>query len=134
MKKVCSVFGILSSLASIVLSIITFSQYTGSYELSKEYGGDAYTGIQNAAAQTANNAHYVAEILAFSLGSLLLVIGLMGLMYFLIKLSEDKQAPTIPKMPAVPVAPATPVSPVAPVVPAAPTVTAQSPVQFETNQ
>lgn len=29
--------------------------YTGSYEWDKYYGGDAYSGIQQAAAQTANN-------------------------------------------------------------------------------
>ena len=48
---------------SLVFAIVCFSTdpsvANGSYESSKSYGGDAYTGIQNAAAQTANNVYYM---------------------------------------------------------------------------
>ena len=53
------------ALISLVFAIICFaaetSYATGSYESSKQYGGDAYTGIQNAAAQTANNVYYLTR-------------------------------------------------------------------------
>ena len=48
----------------------------GYYESSYTYGGDAYTGIQNAAAQTANNTRYLAKITRFGFGSVLLVGGI----------------------------------------------------------
>ena len=40
------------------------------------YGGDAYTGIQNAAATTSKNVRDLAGIVQFGFGSILLVMGL----------------------------------------------------------
>ena len=40
------------------------------------YGGDAYTGIQNAAATTSKNVKELAGIVQFGFGSILLVMGL----------------------------------------------------------
>ena len=68
-------FGLVG-LAATVLSIVCFTLDTGSYELGKTYGGDAYTGIQQAAAQAANNAMYAAEIMKFGFGCVLLIAGL----------------------------------------------------------
>ena len=51
------------ALLALIFAIVSFatdaSGPSGSYESSKAYGGDAYTGIQNAAAQTANNVYYM---------------------------------------------------------------------------
>ncbi len=51
------------ALISLVFAIVCFatdtSYATGSYESNQQYGGDAYTGIQNAAAQSANNVYYM---------------------------------------------------------------------------
>ena len=68
-------FGLVG-LAATVLSIVCFTLDTGSYELGKTYGGDAYTGIQQAAAQAANNAMYAAEIMKFGFACVLLIAGL----------------------------------------------------------
>jgi len=40
---------------AIICFVTDTSKGHGGYEMSEAYGGDAYTGIQNAAAQTANN-------------------------------------------------------------------------------
>ncbi len=61
---------------SIVLCIMCFVADTGVFERESAYGGDAYTGIQNAAAITANNVKCVAEIVSTGFGSILLVFGL----------------------------------------------------------
>ena len=75
-KKLLKIFGIILGVATIVLAIIVFSKSVGYSESNQSYGGDAYTGIQNAAAQAANNVKYVGEMLRFALGSQMLVMGL----------------------------------------------------------
>lgn len=50
--------GIILAILGIIAIIMGNSvNYYGGYELESKYGGDAYTGIQNAAAQTANNVY-----------------------------------------------------------------------------
>ena len=72
-KKIgLAVTGVISAL----LGIICYCMYNGSWESYKEYGGDAYTGIQNAAAQSANNIRYLVSICRFGFGSILLIAGL----------------------------------------------------------
>lgn len=55
----------ISLIALGVLSFvfIDYAYYLSSYEDNNTYGGDAYTGIQNAAAQTANNVNNVGILL-----------------------------------------------------------------------
>lgn len=48
----------------------------GVYVYSEKYGGDAYTGMQNAAAQTANNVLKLTEALTLNMGRLFLILGL----------------------------------------------------------
>lgn len=59
---------LIAGVALIALGItsmlfINYTYYFGAYEDNNTYGGDAYTGIQNAAAQTANNVYNVGELL-----------------------------------------------------------------------
>ena len=68
-------------LIAIILAIICACADNGTYESAKYYGGDAYTGIQQAAAQTANNLIDVADIVKFGFSSLLAVIGLLSAAY-----------------------------------------------------
>lgn len=79
-KTLLKVFGIILGVATIALAIAVFSQGVGYYENNISYGGDAYTGIQNAAAQSANNVKYVGEMIRFALGSQMLVMGLAMLL------------------------------------------------------
>lgn len=77
--------GILSGILSVIFSFVMFGQYNGYYTSSLSYGGDAYTGIQNAAARTANQVMHLGEIAKLGLGFLLMVLGLMAIGYFLVK-------------------------------------------------
>ena len=43
--------------------------------MSSSYGGDAFTGIQNAGAQTSENVKNLAKIVQFGFGSVLLIAG-----------------------------------------------------------
>lgn len=83
--------GIISGIVSFIFGTTMFGKSSGLYEPSNTYGGDAYTGIQNAAAQTANNLTNVAEIAKDGIGYLLIAIGLISVFYFSIKLFERKQ-------------------------------------------
>ena len=82
------VFGMISGILSILFGLLTLSQDTGSWESSTSYGGDAYTGIQNAAAQTANNVQDLAEIVAMGFGFLLISLGLFAFFYFITKIKN----------------------------------------------
>lgn len=95
--KLLKIFGIVLGLLAIVLGIMVFSQSVGYYEGNSTYGGDAYTGIQNAAAQTANNIKYVGEMIRFALGSLLLVLGLAMLLGSLCIRTSKKAAASLPQ-------------------------------------
>jgi len=60
MEKIKNYFKAIFGGTAVVLGIIAIIfgssvSYYGGYEHENAYGGDAYTGIQNAAAQTANN-------------------------------------------------------------------------------
>lgn len=61
---------------AIGLSIRCFSYDDLDFEARSTYGGDAFTGIQNAAALTSKNVKSLASIVQFGFGSILLVTGL----------------------------------------------------------
>ncbi len=48
----------------------------GAVVYSETYGGDAYTGMQNAAAKTANNVLKLTKTLTLNMGRLFLILGL----------------------------------------------------------
>ena len=75
MKKF-NFIGIVAGILSIIFAIIIFGMEVGNSERDIQYGGDAYTGIQNAAAQTARNVVHTNELIRFGFGAVLLVTGL----------------------------------------------------------
>ena len=68
-----AIVSVVFAAVTLVLAIVLFNSSVGRYELAETYGGDAYTGIQNAAAQTANNVQATNEILVIGFGGILLV-------------------------------------------------------------
>lgn len=71
-----NVLFILVGIVSIGLSISCFNADDGIYVDKNYYGGDAYTGIQHAAAETGQNVRALTKLTAKGFGSILLVGGL----------------------------------------------------------
>ena len=89
MKKVSSIIGTCTGALSIIFSFVINGYSTGRYEENLAYGGDAYTGIQNAAAGTAVNVHYLSEIIKFGLFAVLLIAGLALLSHYAPMMIEE---------------------------------------------
>ena len=62
-EKIRNILFLIIGVLSIIFAIKIGGLSTGSFEMPLSYGGDAYTGIQNACAGAANNAIDVANIL-----------------------------------------------------------------------
>lgn len=71
-----NVLFILIGILSIGLSISCFKADTGDFVRKESYGGDAYTGIQHAAAETGQNVRALAKITSKGFGSVLLISGM----------------------------------------------------------
>lgn len=76
MKHIVAVLLVIVGIVSLCMAGGLNDVSTGGYEAAVSYGGDAYTGIQNAAAQTANNVRWVTEAVAQVGSSILVVAGL----------------------------------------------------------
>ncbi|WP_322180657.1 hypothetical protein [Neglectibacter caecimuris] len=90
-SAIFSVIGIFTGFLSTIFGIVALTMSPGYAESAKAYGGDAYTGIQNAAAQSATNIRYLAEIVKFGVGTFLIVFGIVALCYFGLKISNFKK-------------------------------------------
>ena len=87
-KAILSFLGIGAGGFSIYASYIMKQMECGSTEWDMMYGGDAYTGIQNAAAQAANNVKDFAELVRDGFAIAFFVMGLLTILYFGIKFFE----------------------------------------------
>ena len=85
-KLIISAFGIVNGIISIIFGIIIGISSDGTSTISKSYGGDAYTGIQNAAADTANNVRILTNVIEKFGSYLLIVIGIFIIVTFAYKL------------------------------------------------
>ena len=125
MKKL-KTFSLILGIIAIVFSLVVFSCDVGSYESNRSYGGDAYTGIQNAAAQAANNIMDVGAAITTAAGAILLVFG-VGMIFLSLCINAPKAPKTapmgapmgVPYAPPVAAPYAPPAAPVAPAAPAA---------------
>lgn len=72
----------MSGFLSIIFGACVSAMSTGSVELNERYGGDAYTGIQNAAAQTANNVRQLTGVVRAGISWSLIVFGIAMIAYF----------------------------------------------------
>ena len=103
--KLISMIGIIGGIVSLVFSATVFTLDTGSYVSNNSYGGDAYTGIQNAGAAAARNIMYLSKIVQTGLGALLAVIGIHMICIYTLKLMNNSQVKAVVNNtpPAVPV-------------------------------
>jgi len=76
MSTLKSILFILVGIVSIGLSVSCFNADDGEYVAENYYGGDAYTGIQHAAAETGQNVRTLTKLATKGFGSILLVGGL----------------------------------------------------------
>lgn len=75
--KTRKILFIIIGVAAIIAGLVCFVLDTGSYERNVTYGGDAYTGIQNASAQAANNIQLLSVIVKTGFGISFIIIGLI---------------------------------------------------------
>lgn len=71
--------------------MLCFPKGVGSYANNMQYGGDAYTGIQNAAAQTARNVKALATIAKDGFGFVLMEAERIAVFYFALRLSDRRK-------------------------------------------
>lgn len=76
-KKFLGISFIVTAVLSVALAISCFLMATGRRENFERYGGDAYTGIQNAAATTANNIQYLNENITTIAGFAFVIIAVV---------------------------------------------------------
>ena len=76
MNTLKSILFILVGIVSIGLSVSCFNADDGDYVEKYCYGGDAFTGIQHAAAETGQNVRALTKVATKGFGSILLVGGL----------------------------------------------------------
>ena len=74
-NKVRSTIFMIVGVLSIIMSIVCFSSKVPNGESDSVYGGDAYTGIQNASASTSRAVVELAKITKLGFGSVLLIAG-----------------------------------------------------------
>ena len=78
-KKILGIILLAVAVLSLLFALVCFAMepdnISGSIELEAEYGGDAYTGIQNAAAQAATNARHINYNLAALINTVATIAG-----------------------------------------------------------
>lgn len=91
--------GMIVGVIAIFMAFALFNHSTSSYTMSYSYGADAYTGIQNAAAETGINVMQLSAITQFGFAALHLVLGLAIICYFGLKLVivNISKAPQMPE-------------------------------------
>ena len=103
-KKILSIAFAVLAVVAIVFAVMCFNTSTymnsGDYELHQAYGGDAYTGIQNAAAQTSKNTYYLnlnisklANIITTISGYFFILVGLTFAALAVTGFIPEKKAP-----------------------------------------
>lgn len=89
-KRVICILGIILGIATIVIGIATdeFNYSYQGYGDREIYGGDAYTGIQNATAQTATNVYNLYQTIQAFSKSFLIVLGVLIILHYALVLHE----------------------------------------------
>ena len=88
LQLISNTIGFVSGILSIIfgIKIKNYNNTYLGYVSSFEFGGAAYTGIQNAAADTGNNVKAVYHLIQNSAMFLLITIGLIAISTFFSKL------------------------------------------------
>lgn len=90
-NEVGNIIGFVAAIISLVTGVVMLALDSGNYSSHQAYGGDAYTGIQNAGATTADNVQALAVIAKCGFAFVLIVTGLTLLAIFLPKVVMAKR-------------------------------------------
>ena len=93
MRKAIAILSMIFAVVALILSMVLFSKDAGTYVRHIAYGGDAYTGIQNAAADTAVNVKWLNEAVSFGFGAVLLMVSFAFLLVSVYFFGSEKGTP-----------------------------------------
>lgn len=88
-NKIAHIIGIISGVISIIAAFSIEGMYIGGTVDKYTYGGEAYTGIQNAAAQAGWNIYDLTYIVREGLFAILLVLGIALICFFTAQLTRE---------------------------------------------
>lgn len=102
MKKAVSVIGIINGILSFIFAYYVNSMDTGKFISRESYGGDAYTGIQNAAANSGNNIQELCMLVQSGFTYFFIVFGIAMIVFGLYCMfgNTDKKNVTAIEIPA----------------------------------
>ena len=89
-----SITGIVIGVIIIIVGLVNFNLSYKGTELRERYGGDAYTGIQQASAQTATNTYHVLEVVQNFSKIATIITGILVILHYtfeLIKVGEIEE-------------------------------------------
>lgn len=81
MKTIRSILLVIIGAFSIFVGIDIRGRNTGDVETFKEYGGDAYTGIQNTEARTGSNVRFQSEIIKEGMSDVFIICGMIIIVF-----------------------------------------------------
>lgn len=89
-RIIICILGIILGIATIVIGIATdkFNYRYWGYGEVETYGGDAYTGIQNATAKTVTNVYNLYQTVQAFSKSFLIVWGILIILHYALALHE----------------------------------------------
>lgn len=123
MKWVVSAVSIFAAVIMFIFAFVLFDSSIGETPINREYGGDAYTGIQNATAATARNVVYTNKLMRRGFGAISLIAGFAFLIVSICFFDKAKKdtASAVPKTvnPTYPPAASQSMAPPKPIVPQA---------------
>lgn len=99
-KKISAIIFLVVAAVAIIFGFLCYEMSAGSYESSETYGGDAYTGIQNAAAQTANNVYYTSILIGEIASYAFFFVAVVFVALAVIKFLESRTPAPIPTVPS----------------------------------
>lgn len=90
-KIILSAVGILVGVVIIFIALRDnyYNLYRCEHVKQKIYGGEAYTGIQNAGAETANNVSMLYNLIQYTSKIFLIVLGILIILHYAEKLFEN---------------------------------------------
>ena len=96
-RRVMDILGIIVGLITAIFGITQMNE--GNYIMTVEsikYGGDAYTGIQNAGAVTANNIKMLIEVMEKYFSTFFVILGIFLIIHFFRLLMTDGEDTNTP--------------------------------------